>query len=165
MIGQPKDMSGNVYRLTSLDVAEANDVRCCNPIQPLTVAKTLRRGQVWKDPSRFKHYKEMMFHDDISWKLVNITDMDDDIKRLNFIKKDDKNRYKNCDVPEHTQAYKDLILKLDMNKGVLKKVIQELLLNVFTPEMLIRLLDTERIEFIVDSDWMYLKCGDIAYRV
>ena len=68
-------MSGNVYRLTSLDVAEANDLRSCNPDQPLTVAKTLRRGQVWKDSSRFKHYKEMMFYDVSLWKLMNITDI------------------------------------------------------------------------------------------
>jgi hypothetical protein len=141
-------------------------------LQPITVIPgkngkpgSLRTGTVWRDPVTWKGLlgdMELQEHGLRTWKLIRIADTEllngNKGKRLSFKLQEQQKM-------PGVNAYKELLEKLDMSEPTLSIMIKELLAKVFPADALQKLLLEDRLEFILDEFFMYLKAGDSAYRV
>ena len=130
------------------------------PKQKLTVANSIRKGQKWCCSESIDNGLDYF-----DFELTSVENMGKGFKKLSFVR--DKNFYNKFsdDLKPKSDAYKELLLNLNLHKDQLAEMINGMLLNVFTAKMLKDILKQDKAEFIVDETMIYLKSGNKAYRV
>ena len=126
--------------------------------QPLVVTKSFRKGQKWKSPNCLENNLQVIRP---AWELVSI-EGDDKKKSLMFNKRIQPEQKKEYENP---QEFKRIMTELDISQEAIIDMIRDMFLNVFKVSILKKLLAADKIEFIIDEQWMYLKHENKAYRV
>lgn len=131
----------------------------------ISVAKSFRRGQIWNDFD----YKEVLEINDLvetikRWKLTDIENISNKIKKITFKKVKEKEK-KKVEEKGENKEHKKLLLNLNLYKENLALITRDMLLNVFLLKDLNKLLEEDKIEFIKDDMFIYLKVGNTACRI
>lgn len=158
------DMFGKEYVVPSF-MGEIGNLLAVHPgrlDQRISVAKNLHVNTKWLDSLKFSHDVTEEFLNRPDWLLVRVEKLDSSHQRLHF--QPIMPKVKDAPVPDPV-AFSQLVQDIGLSDDKLKIIVERLLLMVFLPKTLKKLLAEERLEFIMDQSWMYLKAGNTAYRV
>jgi len=169
--GKLEDLEGNKFILKdSPFVLDTDFQESFEKIQPISVTSSFRKGQIWKNSSdededkwvRTENGKSLTTRRHI---LTKVDKKDENILILEF-NQDSKPiiTLKNIQI-EEDKAFKELVCELNLSKSKLLNLIKTMLVNTFLPETLEIMLHEEKIDFVMDNLWIYLKAEGKAYRV
>lgn len=154
---------------------QINLTKSSNPPQELTTTSNFNKRTIWEimPGSELSHAISKatvsQIHDYFGYKISEVIDIDKSTKKILFIPADPPKSVgdiKQRD-EESKKIFKELILALDIHKDKLEKLARKILFNVFTPQILKKILKEDKIEFIMGNSsnaFLYLKCGKTAYR-
>ena len=166
-MGIAQSMFGDEYEIEDVVLKVNNAIVLADVLkiiqQPITVTENIRKGQLWRDPIEWRgglaSNVEFDIHGFRQWRITSIKDEEDHkIIKFKMIEPEKLEEKKSA-------KYKELLQSIDLSEEHLKQMIKEMLINVFTKATLEKLLTEERIEFILDKYWIYIKAGKTAYRV
>lgn len=164
MFGQCKSMTGEAFVLQDcVEIRNPGIIALGSEEQLISPTRSIRKGQVWFGPQ--KAVGGEMLADNISlfqFKIAKIVKTGEGIQELwveHYLEDTAKK------VSDENAAYKQLILDLDLHQEKLRGIIKQMLVNCFKEGTLKELLAADRIEFIIDDLWLYLRCGEKAFRV
>ena len=130
--------------------------------QKLTVAKSLRKGSIWLDALLWNKEAPYVFMERPEWKISEVEKLGQGHKRVHF---QPLMKTRPDEEPVEPQSFANLVKEIGLTDEKLKKILESMLVNVFIPKTLKKLEKSEYLEFVMDEEWIYLRCGDIAYRV
>ena len=168
MLGEKFKVPGPLFFLQEeIALMEGGDLPRTS-LQPITVAKSIKRNQIWADPIAWRGPMaseiDANVHGPRSWKIKSIKETDDGMI-LKFVLHEEWVLDENGEHTPPGEAYKTVLQELDLSEDKLKGLIREMLINLFPIKVMRELLELDNIEFIMDDYWMYLKAGNTAYRV
>jgi len=158
--GIAEDFEGNKYHIKGILHSADGVLKVSNISQPISVTDKIKKGQRWYLLS--KHNLDFVGIVP-RCKLSKIEEVDKNTKVLYFKKYETKKVVKIEESKKN--AFKKLLNASNLNKNNFEMLIRKMFSKVFILKDTKKILESDRVEFISDGSWIYLKCGDIAYRV
>ena len=157
-----EDMNNNKYRLVGRERNSFGFFKNNTIPQLLSVTShDFNEGQKWfmKDADKSSNFYSIS----MPYKIKQVTG--NESEKTIIFKKSIKDIEKNK-VDVESDSYKKTLENLKLSKPIIKEnLLPKILLHVFPEQILNELLNADRIEFICDDIWFYLKCNNKAYRI
>jgi len=100
------------------------------------------------------------------YNLSNITEIDSEHKRLAFnIAFTGEWQEDHTDSISNPKAFAKLVKDIELTDDKMSRIIEEMFVMLFTPEILLKLEQSKDMEFIMNDMWIFLRVDKKAYRV
>ena len=155
-----EDFNGNFFKISGVLQDNNNSVVNTGAIkQKLCVTQDFKKSRKWKliDIDVDKYFELARL-----FNIESVEDIDDKTKKIIF--KPYKEKIKDNENPP-PMKYKEVLQELDLYSENLKTMIEQILVKVFLIQDLKKLEKADDIQFIMDDEWVYLKCKDEAFRI
>jgi hypothetical protein len=155
-----EDFEGNKYEIVGVWHAAGYDCIHGKPEQDIIVTNGFRKGTLWLPPTELL-LPNVMYSFDFTFRLINISCPEKKKIRLIF-------KSESFPAPKDDELAKEkikaLLQELNLRDDSMRKLVKDMLSVLFTHKQLHKLLKSDRLEFIKDRIWIYIKAGGIAYR-
>lgn len=159
--GTAEGYTGEKYHINGIfDMDNGTKIKTSNVAQRLVVTDKLRKGQRW---SFVSEHSMGALGKDLRFKLLNVKDIDKNTKQLKFKAYRAKSQVE--EIKYKIDAFKTLLETVNLNEKNFERLIKNMFAKVFVVKDAKKILESDDLEFISDGQWIYLRCGDTAYRI